>query len=72
MSARIGPVDLAAGPGGWASLQTGAVTNGRVDIGPTVWARLPLGLELSADRRFRVVGNAAPGSGPAVTLSAGF
>ena len=69
---RIGPVDLGAGPGGWASLQTGAVTSGRVDIGPTVWARLPMGLELSADWRFRVAGNAAPGSGPAATLSAGF
>jgi len=37
--------------------------------------RAPIGkasVELSADWRFQVAGNALPGSGPALTLSTGF
>jgi hypothetical protein len=48
---------------------------GRFDIGPEIQARLPiapLNPRLSAEWRQRVVGNARPGSGLAVTLSAGF
>jgi hypothetical protein len=69
---RLGPAELRAGAGAWGGAQEGAR---RLDIGPS----LSLGLaddqaaaRLSADWRFRVAGRAAPGSGPAITLSAGF
>lgn len=74
--ARFGPTDLSAGAGVWGGAQQGS---SRLDIGPTASLRLPLGgslgsasARLSADWRFRVGGSAAPTSGPAITLSAGF
>ena len=73
--ASIGAVAITAGPAAWASVQTGAPTTHRIDIGPSIAARIPAGrlnLDLSADWRVRIDGNAAPGSGPAVTLSTGF
>ena len=63
---------LRAGGGAWGGAQKGAR---RLDVGPTATLDLPLGTangRLSADWRFRVDGNAAPSSGPALTLSAGF
>lgn len=64
---------LAAGGGVWGGAQEGA---SRLDIGPTASVTFRLGEEgfgrLSADYRFRVAGDAAPSSGPALTLSAGF
>ncbi len=63
---------LRAGAGTWGGAQKGAR---RLDVGPTATFELPLGPvggRLSADWRFRVAGNSAPGSGPALTLSAGF
>ena len=64
---------LAAGGGAWGGAQKGA---SRLDIGPTASVTFRLGEEgygrLSADYRFRVAGDAAPASGPALTLSAGF
>lgn len=65
---RIGPVQLAAGPGLWGSVQSAGSVVGRVDVGAGVTARLPAGLAVSGDWRWRVAGNAAPGSGPAVTI----
>lgn len=65
----LGPATLSAGS--WASIQTGPPDLWRVDVGPslsTTWH----GLRLQADWRERVAGNAQPGSGPAVTVSAGF
>jgi hypothetical protein len=47
----------------------------RLDIGPQLVARLPVGntaLRVSAEWRQRVAGNAAPGSGPAVTVGFDF
>lgn len=70
--ARIGESELRAGGAIWGGAQKGA---NRVDIGPTASLGIPIGpanTRLSADWRFRVAGSAAPGSGPAVTLSAGF
>ncbi len=70
--ARIGGAELRAGGAAWGGAQTGAA---RVDIGPTASLGLPVGpanTRLSADWRFRVAGSAVPGSGPALTLSAGF
>lgn len=63
---------LRAGAGAWGGLQKGAR---RIDVGPTATLDLPLGSaggRLAADWRFRIGGNAAPSSGPAITLSAGF
>lgn len=61
-----------AGAGAWTGGQTEAQ---RLDLGPSASARLPLGnadVRVSIDWRFRIAGKAAPGSGPAVTLAAGF
>jgi hypothetical protein len=64
--------ELRAGGGAWGGAQRGA---SRLDVGPTATVTFRLGptnTRLSADYRWRVSGNAAPGSGPVVTLSAGF
>jgi hypothetical protein len=66
---QLGPVALAAG--GWASMQTGTPDVWRVDLGPSLAARWR-GIRLQADWRERVAGNASPGSGPVVMLSADF
>jgi hypothetical protein len=71
LSERSG-VHLDVGGGAWAGGQRGAV---RVDVGPTASIAFPLGagsLRLAADWRLRVAGDANPGSGPAMTISAGF
>lgn len=71
--ARLGGADISAGGGMWGGAQKGA---SRLDAGPT--ARITLHpteqstLRVAADWRFRVAGKAAPQSGPAITLSAGF
>lgn len=68
----VGKLRLRAGGGVWGGAQKDA---SRLDVGPTATLALPLGSgggRLSADWRFRVAGNAAPASGPALTLSAGF
>jgi hypothetical protein len=60
------------GAGAWAAAQPHV---SRVDIGPHAELRLPLpgtNASLAADWRFRVAGNARPGSGPALTLAADF
>lgn len=65
------PAGFDAGGGVWASVQDAATTVHRVDAGPTIgWRYGPLSAR--ADWRFRVAGDAAPGSGPALTLSAAF
>lgn len=68
------PVDrgVAIGGGLWGAAQPGAK---RLDIGPSVTLRLPVAdrtLRLSADWRFRAAGEAAPGSGPSLTLATDF
>ena len=70
--ARFDLGDVAVGAGAWGGVQRGA---GRLDIGPSASLALQLGeapARLSADYRFRVAGDALPGSGAALTLSAGF
>lgn len=69
---RVGPVQWSAGPGLWGSVQSAGTVVGRVDVGAGVTARLPAGLAVSGDWRWRVAGNAAPGSGPAVTIGMAF
>lgn len=71
--ARMGPAELRAGAGAWGGAQNGA---SRIDIGPTATLGLTgtgsAAARLGVDWRFRVAGAAAPSSGPALTLSAGF
>lgn len=67
-----GPAELSVGAGAWAGGQKGSA---RLDLGPRASLRVGLGevsSRLAFDWRFRVAGNARPGSGPAVTFSAGF
>lgn len=60
------------GAGAWGGAQDGAA---RFDVGPSAGISLTTGrvsARVEADYRFRVAGDAAPGSGPALTLSASF
>jgi hypothetical protein len=70
---ELGRGEVRLGGGLWAGVQKGA---GRVDAGPSAFVAVPLGRHvfsrIALDWRFRVAGGAEPGSGPAVTLSAGF
>jgi hypothetical protein len=70
---QLGRGELRAGGGVWGGAQKGA---SRLDLGPSATMAVPLGdragARLGVDWRFRVAGDAAPSSGPAVTLSAGF
>ncbi|WP_144097716.1 hypothetical protein [Croceicoccus sediminis] len=71
--AQLDRFRIEAGVGAWGGAQKGVE---RMDIGPTVAARFPLGGGLFAraglDWRQRVAGRAEPDSGPVLTLSAGF
>jgi len=70
--ARFGGFDLRAGAGVWGGAQQGA---GRLDVGPAVSLGFRVGrtgARLEVDWRAKVAGDARPGSGPAVTLAAGF
>jgi len=70
LSRRVGPVEL--GAGAWGAAQPGAE---RLDAGPSLSWRLPIrdaNLRLQADWRFRLAGEAAPHSGPTLTLAADF
>jgi len=61
---------IEAGAGLWGAAQPGVT---RIDVGPQASIRLPVAnFRVAADWRFRVAGKAAPGSGPAITLSTGF
>ncbi len=67
-----GNVDISLGTGAWAGGQRGA---SRFDVGPTLRANVKLGatrIDVSADWRFRVMGDALPKHGPAITISTGF
>ena len=63
---------LSLGAGAWGGAQTGAT---RIDIGPQIVARLAVAetsLRISAEWRQRVAGNAAPASGPSITVGFDF
>ncbi|OYU33505.1 hypothetical protein [Novosphingobium sp. PASSN1] len=69
-------VSLSAGGGVWSGGQRGAV---RLDLGPRIELRgmvgppsRRIGVRVGVDWRFRVAGKAEPGSGPALTVAAGF
>lgn len=70
---RLGRAELRAGGGIWGGAQKGA---SRLDVGPGATLRVAGSgsgaVRLGIDWRFRVAGDAAPPSGPALTVSAGF
>ncbi len=57
------------GAGAWGAAQPDAE---RFDVGPTASIRITPWAALQADWRFRIAGDAAPGSGPTVTLATDF
>lgn len=68
------PVDgkVRLGAGAWAAAQPGLA---RLDLGPQATVRLPVpgrAVTLAADWRVRIAGDAAPGSGPTLTLATDF
>ena len=65
-------VRVAATAGAWGGAQRGAA---RLDVGPGLTTETAISgaqLRVSVDYRLRVAGNAAPDSGPVLTLSTGF
>ena len=60
---------FSAGFGLWGAAQPGVY---RVDAGPRVSMRVRNNVRVHADWRQRLAGNAAPGSGPALTLAGDF
>ena len=67
-----GPARVQLGAGAWGGAQKFA---GRLDVGPTASVALDLGgtpARIAVDYRIRVLGNARPENGAAVTLSTGF
>ena len=69
---KLGASPLSAGLGLWGGGQTGIF---RIDAGPTITHSFEIAdarFRVSADWRTRIAGDAAPASGPAVTLSTSF
>jgi hypothetical protein len=60
---------FSVGLGVWGGAQPGLY---RLDAGPRVTMRVRGNLRVHADWRQRLVGNARPGSGPALTLAGDF
>ncbi len=60
---------FSAGLGVWGGAQTGLA---RLDAGPRATMRIGRSMRVHLDYRHRFVGQAAPGSGPVVTLAANF
>ena len=60
---------ISAGVGVWGGAQPGVH---RVDAGPRISLRVHRSMRVHLDYRQRVVGNAVPGSGPAVTIAGDF
>jgi len=60
---------FSAGVGLWGGAQPGVY---RLDAGPRVSMRMHRNMRVHFDWRQRILGNAAPGSGPAVTLAGDF
>jgi hypothetical protein len=61
--------NFSAGFGVWGGVQPGLA---RLDVGPRVTMRVRKNLKVHLDWRQKLVGNARPGSGPALTLAGDF
>jgi hypothetical protein len=69
---KVDKASLAIGAGAWGGAQPGA---SRLDVGPQVVAHIAVAetnLRVSAEWRQRVAGNAAPASGPSVSVGFDF
>jgi hypothetical protein len=60
---------ISLGAGVWGGAQPGVY---RLDAGPRVSLRVGRSMRVHLDYRQRIIGNAAPGSGPAVTVAGDF
>jgi hypothetical protein len=70
--ATIGVARISAGGGAWGGIQPGTK---RIDVGPQIVAQMPVNgsnVRISAEWRERVAGNAAPRSGPSLTIGVDF
>jgi hypothetical protein len=61
--------NISGGVGVWGAAQPGLY---RLDVGPRISMQVRRGIKVHADYRQRLIGNAAPPSGPAITLAADF
>ena len=61
--------NISGGIGVWGAAQPGLY---RLDAGPRVSMQVRRGIKVHADYRQRLIGNAAPPSGPAITMAADF
>jgi hypothetical protein len=61
--------NISGGVGVWGAAQPGLH---RLDAGPRLTMQVRRGIKVHADYRQRLIGNAAPASGPAITLGADF
>ncbi len=61
--------NISGGVGVWGAAQPGLY---RLDAGPRLSMQVRRGIKVHADYRQRLIGNAAPPSGPAITLAADF
>ena len=61
--------NISGGIGLWGAAQPGLY---RLDAGPRISMQVRRGIKVHADYRQRLIGNAAPPSGPAITLAADF
>lgn len=61
--------NLSAGLGVWGGAQPGL---SRLDVGPRASLRVSKGMRVHLDYRYRLLGNAQPGSGGAVTIAGDF
>ncbi|HEX4695256.1 hypothetical protein [Sphingomonas sp.] len=69
---KLGGARVDLGLGGWGGAQRGA---NRLDMGPSLGARFPLGrgaVRLSLDWRQRIAGDARPGSGAVLVIGGDF
>ena len=60
---------FALGAGAWGGIQPGL---SRFDVGPRLSLRVNPRVRAHLDYRYKVTGNALPGSGPALTLTGDF
>ena len=68
----LGDLRFDLGAGSWGAVQRDA---GRLDLGPTLGVRVPVGpraIRLTLDWRQRIAGRARPGSGPALSIGSDF
>ena len=61
--------NFSGGMGVWGGAQPGLY---RIDAGPRLTMKVRNNIRMHLDYRYKLAGNAQPGSGPAITLAADF